>query len=69
MSDLPVRSIKGAFAAFLLVSRPPLLTEEGISVPKTFQKTPVPTPSLDLALNFVLEYRTLCVTFLHLSLY
>jgi hypothetical protein len=42
VSDLPVRSIKGGFATFLLLSRPPLLTEEGNSLPKTFQKTPVP---------------------------
>src|SRR5262245_35788185 len=26
VSDLPVRSVKGGFAIFLLVSRPPLLT-------------------------------------------
>jgi hypothetical protein len=29
VSDHPVRSIKGRFAAFLLTSRPPLLCQEG----------------------------------------
>ena len=32
MPDHPVRSIKGGFAASLLMSRPPLLFEEGSSV-------------------------------------
>src|SRR5579871_3973282 len=31
--DHPVRSLKGGFAASLLVSRPPLLHQEGISLP------------------------------------
>ena len=39
------------------------------SVPVVFSRARFLTPLLDIPLSFVLEYRTLCVTFLHLSLY
>ena len=36
MRDHPVRSIKGGFAASLLMSRPPLLYQEGSCEPPSF---------------------------------
>src|SRR5262249_30913780 len=36
--DHPVRSIKGGFAAFFLMSRPPLLARRGLRFPKSCSK-------------------------------
>ena len=43
-SDHPVRSIKGSFATFLLLSRPPLLCEEG-NFPRTMKSFELVEPT------------------------